>query len=340
MATNQSARRRLSLVSMSATAAVAVILSSIPASVIAQSSAGPGVRARPIRMVIPFPPGNSGDIIARAIMPTATDVMKHTIIIDNRGGASGAIAAEIVANSAPDGSTLLFGTTGLLAINPAMYSKLPYHPVRDFAPVVYCAGSTYTIVTSPSLPVANLKEFVALAKAKPGELNLGSTGAGTGMYLSGVLFNSRAGIKITHVPYKGATDALTDLIAGRIQVMFATTSSAVPYVQSNKVKALAITGTERDPALPQLPTVLETGVADYSSVSFFGVLAPKATPKAIVQRLNEAFVTALKSAEVKQRLATLGVNVAWSTPEEFGDRIKRELEKWTKTVRAIGVQAD
>jgi len=339
MATSQSGRRHLNLALIFATAVMAGILGSMPTSVVAQSSASPGMRARPIRMVIPFPPGNSGDIIARAIMPTATDVMKHTIIIDNRGGASGAIAAEIVASSTPDGTTLLFGTTGLLAINPAMYSKLPYHPVRDFAPVVYCAGSTYTIVVSPALPVSNLKEFVALAKAKPGELNLGSTGAGTGMYLSGVLFNSIAGVKITHVPYKGATDALTDLIAGRIQVMFATTSSAVPYVQSNKVRALAITGTDRDPALPQLPTVLETGVADYTSVSFFGVLAPRATPRAIIQGLNEAFVTALK-AEVKQRLATLGVNVAWSTPEEFGDRIKRELEKWTKTVRAIGVQAD
>lgn len=301
---------------------------------------GGTAQGRPIRMVVPFPPGSAGDVVARAIVPTASDLLKQTIIIDNRGGAAGAIAAEIVAKATPDGQTLLFGTTGLIAINPALYPRLPYDPVRDFSPVALCAGSTYTVVVPNGLPVANLKEFVALARSKPGALNLGSSGAGTSVHMSAELFNSVVGIKTTHVPYKGASEALTDLIAGRIHVMFAATSSAVPFVLSGKVKALAITGTERDPAMPNLPTIMETGVAEYHSIGFFGVLAPPATPKGIVMRLNEGFVASLKTPEVRQRLAALGTFPSGSTPEQFGERIKVELAKWTRAAKAIGARAD
>jgi tripartite-type tricarboxylate transporter receptor subunit TctC len=318
-------------------AVVLALMFCIPLSVFAQLAA---TTARPIRLVVPFPPGSAGDVIARAIVPTATETMKRTIIIDNRGGAAGAIAAEIVVNSPPDGNTLLFGTTGLLAILPAINPKVTYHPLRDFAPVTLTAGSTYTVVVTLSLPVSTLKEFVAFARTKPGELNLGSSGTGTSVHLSGELFNSIVGIKTVHVPYKGATEALTDLIAGRIHVMFASTSSAVPFVRSGKVKALAITGTERDEALPQLPTILETGVADFSSIGFFGVLAPAKTLRAKIASLNEGFVAALKTAEVKQRLAALGVSPAWSTPEQFGERLRLELAKWTKAARTIGARVD
>lgn len=306
----------------------------------AQGTAAPGLQSRPIRMLVPFPPGSAGDVIARALVPTASEIGRRTIIIDNRGGAAGSIAAELAAKSTPDGSTLFFGTTGALAINPAIYARLPYDPVRDFAGVTLAATSTYTIVVSPALPVTNLKEYVAYAKARPGELNLGSSGAGTSVHLSAELFNSVVGIKTIHVPYKGASEALTDLIAGRVHVMFASTSSAVPFVRGGRVKALAITGTERDPAMPELPTVLETGVADYSSVGFFGVLAPVATPKRVIDDLNETFVAALKTGEVKQKFAALGVAVAWSTPQAFNDRIKTEKAKWTKVARAIGAHAD
>lgn len=306
----------------------------------AQTAGSAGAQGRPIRMLVPFPPGSAGDVIARALAPSASEVGRHTIIIDNRGGAAGSIAAEIAAKSTPDGSTLFFGTTGALAINPALYPKLPYDPVRDFAGVTLCATSTYTIVVAPALPVTTLKDYVAYAKARPGELNLGSSGAGTSVHLSAELFHSVVGVKTTHVPYKGAAEALTDLIAGRVHIMFASTSSAVPFVRSGKVKALAITGTERDPALPELPTVLETGVADYSSVGFFGVLAPVATPKAVINRLNATFVTALKTAEVKQKFAALGVAVTWSTPEAFGERVKTEKAKWTKVARSLGARAD
>jgi tripartite-type tricarboxylate transporter receptor subunit TctC len=316
----------------------AAIVMSMTSGAFAQ--AGATAQGRPIRMLVPFPPGSAGDVIARALAPMASEIGRQTIIIDNRGGAAGSIAAELAAKSTPDGSTLFFGTTGALAINPAIYPKLSYDPVRDFAGVTLCATSTYTIVVSPALPVANLKEYVAYAKARPGELNLGSSGAGTSVHLSAELFNSVVGIKTIHVPYKGASEALTDLIAGRVHVMFASTSSAVPFVRGGRVKALAITGTERDPAMPELPTVLETGVADYSSVGFFGVLVPVATPRAVINRLNETFVAALKTPEVKQKFAALGVAVAWSTPEIFSERIKVEKAKWTKVARAIGAQAD
>lgn len=321
-------------------AVVIALVFSLPLTALAQPAAGSTAQARPLRLVVPFPPGSAGDVIARAIAPTAMEVMKRTIIVDNRGGAAGAIAAEIVAKSTPDGTTLLFGTTGLLAINPAIYPKLTYDPLRDFAPVTLSAGSTYTVVVAPSLPVSTLKEFVAYARARPGELNLGSSGAGTAVHLSAELFNSIVGIKTVHVAYKGATEALTDLIAGRIHMMFASTSSAVPFVRSGKVKALAITGTERDETHPQLPTILETGVADYSAAGFFGVLAPVKTPRAAIDSLNEGFVAALKTAEVKQRLSALGVSPAWSTPEQFSERLRVELAKWTKAARAIGARAD
>ncbi|MGE5525870.1 MAG: Bug family tripartite tricarboxylate transporter substrate binding protein [Rhodospirillaceae bacterium] len=319
-------------------AIVAALAFTASTGVYAQATASP--QGRPIRMLVPFPPGSAGDVIVRALAPTASEIGKQTIIIDNRGGAAGSIAAELAAKSTPDGATLFFGTTGALAINPAIYPKLAYDPVRDFAGVTLCATSTYTIVVSPALPVATLKEYVAYAKARPAELNLGSSGAGTSVHLSAELFNSVVGIKTTHVPYKGASEALTDLIAGRVHVMFASTSSAVPFVRGAKVKALAITGIERDPGMPELPTVQETGVADYNSVGFFGVLASVATPKAIIARLNETFVTALKTDEVKRKFASLGVAVAWSTPEAFGERIKTEKAKWTKVARAIGARAD
>jgi tripartite-type tricarboxylate transporter receptor subunit TctC len=324
---------------MSKVAAIALWLAACaPALALAQGTGGM-TQARPIRIVAPFPPGSAGDVIPRAIIPTIAEIIRQSVIVDNRPGAAGSIAAEIVAKSTPDGATLLFGTTGTIAINAAIYPKLGYDPLRDFAPVTLCARSSYTIVVSPVLPVSTLKEFVAFARTRPGELNLASSGAGTAVHLSGELFNSMVGIKTVHVPYKGATEALTDLIAGRVHVMFASTSSAVPFVRSGRIKALAITTPERDPALPTLPTVIETGVADYQSVGFFGLLAPARTPRSAIARLNESFVAALKTPEVKQRLSALGVDVAWSTPAEFGQVMREEIAKWTKAARAIGYRA-
>lgn len=295
---------------------------------------------RPIRVVAPFPPGSAGDVIPRAVAPGASDVLKQSIFIENRPGAAGGIAAETVAKSAPDGYTLLFGTTGTLAINAALYPKLPYDVQRDFVPVVMCATSSHVIVVAPQLPVTTLKDYIVYAKARPGQLNLASSGAGTAVHLSGELFNSMTGIRTVHIAYKGGAEALTDLIAGRVHVMFASMSSAVTLIRSGKVKALAVTSAERNSAIPELPTVREAALPGYAVSGFFGFLAPVATPRSIVSKLNENIVAALKTPEMKDRLAALGVDVVWSTPEQFGDQIREEIAQWTRAVKSAGAKAD
>jgi len=306
----------------------------------AQSPSASDYPNRPIRIVAPFPPGSAGDVIPRAVAPGAGEVLKQNLFIENRPGAAGGIAAEVVAKSAPDGYTLLFGTTGTLAINAALYPKLSYDVMRDFVPIVLCATSAHVIVVAPQLPVATLKEYIAFAKSKPGQLNLASSGAGTAVHLSGELFNSLTGIKTVHVAYKGGAEALTDLIAGRVHVMFASMSSAVTLIRSGKVKALAVTSAERNAALPDLPTVREAAVPGYNVTGFFGLLAPAGTPRAIVTKLNENITIALKTPETKERLSALGVDVTWSTPEQFGDQIRDEIAQWTRAVKSAGAKAD
>jgi tripartite-type tricarboxylate transporter receptor subunit TctC len=294
---------------------------------------------RPIRVIAPFPPGSAGDIIPRAISPAANEALKQMMIIDNRAGAAGSIAAEIVARAAPDGLTLLFGTTGVLAINPALYPKLPYDPVRDFAPVARVATSQYAVLAAPTLPIKTLKDYIDYARARPGELNVASSGVGTAVHLSGELFHSMTGIKVVHVAYKGATEAITDLMVGRVHIMFASLSSAIPFVRSGKVKVLALTGAQRHPSAPDIPTVKEAAVPEYEASGFFGYLAPVGTPPAIIKRLNEHINSALRQTEVKDKLASFGADVATGTPEQFAAIIRTELAKWTRAVKAAGIQA-
>ncbi len=293
---------------------------------------------RPIRVIAPFPPGSAGDIIPRAIAPNAAEALKQNMIIDNRPGAAGSIAAELVARAAPDGHTLLFGTTGVLAINPYLYSKLAYDPLKDFTPVALTATSQYAIVVAPSLPVKTLKDYVAYARARPGELNVATSGTGTAVHLSGELFHSMTGIKTVHVSYKGATEALTDLMAGRVQVMFASLSSAIPFTRSGKIRMLAITGGQRHPSMPEIPTVREAAVPEYEVTGFFGYLAPAGTPAAVVRRLNETLNSVLKTQEIKDRLAAFGADVATGTPDEFQHIVRTELAKWGRAVTASGVK--
>lgn len=296
------------------------------------------VPARPIRVIAPFPPGSAGDIIPRAIAPEAGAALKQNMIIDNRPGAAGSIAAEIVARAAPDGHTLLFGTTGVLAINPYLYKKLGYDPIKDFAPIGRVALSQYAIVVSPVLPVKTLKDYVAYARARPGELNVGTSGTGTAVHLSGELFHAMTGIKTVHVSYKGATEALTDLMSGRVHVMFASFSSAIPLAKAGKIRMLAITGGQRHAAMPDIPTVREAAVPEYEVSGFFGYLAPAGTPTTVIRRLNETIMPVLKTREVTERLASFGADVSTSTPQEFRDLIKTELVKWSRAVKASGVQ--
>ena len=304
----------------------------------AQTPAAPAHSVRPIRVVAPFPPGSAGDIIPRAIAPNASEALKQNMIIDNRPGAAGSIAAELVARAAPDGHTLLFGTTGVLAINPYLYAKLGYDPLKDFTPVMLAATSQYAIVITPSLPVKTLKDYVAYARARPGELNVATSGTGTAVHLSGELFHSMTGIKTVHVSYKGATEALTDLMAGRVQVMFASLSSAISFTRAGKIRMLAITGGQRHPSMPEIPTVREAAVPEYEVTGFFGYLAPAGTPANTVKRLNETLGAVLKTQDVKDRLAAFGADATTSTPEEFQQVIRVELAKWGRAVKAAGVK--
>ena len=293
-----------------------------------------------MRVVAPFPPGSAGDIIPRALVPGFSEALKQTLFVENRPGAAGAIAAETVAKIPANGTTLLFGTTGTLAINPALYPKLPYDPQKDFAPIVLCTTSPHVIIVAPSLGVTTLQDYVALARSKPDQLNLASSGSGTAVHLSGELFNTIAGIKTMHVPYKGGSEAITDMVSGRVHIMFASLSSALPFVRAGKVTALAITSARRHHSLRDLPTVQEAGVEGYDVVGFFGLLAPAATPAAVINRLNEVFVPVLKTKEAKDRLATLGVDVAWSSPDEFTAQIREELAKWTRAAKGMRAAAD
>jgi tripartite-type tricarboxylate transporter receptor subunit TctC len=294
--------------------------------------------SRPIRVTIPFGPSSAGDTIARAVSPNLSHAIKQTMVMDNRPGAGGNIAAEITANSAPDGYTLMLATIGTHAINASLYPRLPYDPVKDFTAIGLTATSPNTLVVNGSLPVKSVKDLIALAKAKPGELSFASTGVGTSVHLSGELFNSLAGLKTLHVPYKGAPEALTDVLTGRVHFLFASMSSSIGMVKTGKLRALAVTSAKRHPALPELPSMQEAGVPGFEAVAWYGFVGPAGLPRPVVKMLNDALVGALRDEEVKARLANFGCDPVSSTPEEFAAYIKSELAKWAKVVRESGAK--
>jgi tripartite-type tricarboxylate transporter receptor subunit TctC len=296
--------------------------------------------SRPIRILIPFTAGSAADIIARAMEPQLREKLGQAVVIDNRGGAGGNIAADLTAKSAPDGYTLMMGTIGTHAINYSLYSKLPYHPVRDFTPIALVGDSPNVLVTSPRVQANTVKEFIALAKAKPGQLNYGSSGAGTSVHLSGELFNSMAGVKTVHVPFKGASEALSALIGGQIDFMFASLSSAIPQVKAGKLKAFAVTGAQRSPSVPDLPTMGEAALPGFAAAAWYGILGPASIPPPVVGILSKASLSALATKEVQDRLFASGVEVRPGTSEEFSRLIKSEMEKWAKVVKASGAKAD
>lgn len=295
--------------------------------------------SKPIRVVVPFPPGNAGDIIARALGPNLAELLKQNFVIDDRPGAGGVIASEVTKHAPADGYTLMLVTAGTHGINASLYPKLPYDPVKDFTPVGLCASSPNVLVLAPNLPVNGVKELIALAKAKPGELSYGSSGVGTTVHLSGELFNTMAGVKTVHVPYKGATEALTDLIAGRLQFMFASLSSSVQMVKAGRLRGLAVTSAKRHPSLPDLPTMSEI-LPGYEAVAWYGYVGPAGMPKPIVDKLNHALIEALKLPEVKDKLTAVGVDPMTSTAQEFDAYIRSEIPKWAKVVKASGARAE
>ena len=295
--------------------------------------------AKPVRLVVPYPPGGGTDIIGRVVAQKLSDAFGQQVVVDNRGGAGGVIGTEIVARSLPDGYTLLMAPTSHV-INPSIYSKLPYDTVKDFAPITLAASAAIVLATHPSIPVKSVKELIAYAKMKPGELNFGSAGNGTVFHLTGELFKRQAGIEMVHVPFKGGGPTVAALAGGQISAAFETMLALAPHIKSGKVRGLAITSTQRSTVMPDLPTTVELGFPGIVAENSYGFYAPAGTPRVIVMKVNEEIVKSLKQAEVKERFQGLGTEVIGTTPEELGDYVRKELAKWSKTAKEAGARLD
>ena len=305
--------------------------------IVAQAETYP---SKPIRVVVPYPPGGTPDILIRELGPKLTAALGQQIIVENRPGAGGNIGAEVVAKAAPDGYTLVMGTTATHSINQSLYKKLAYDPLKDFVAVALIATMPNVLVVNNDFPVKNVKELIALAKAKPGTITFGSGGNGTTHHLSGALFEKMTGVDMTHVPYKGAGQALPDLIGGQINIMFDNITSSMAYIKSGKLRVLAVTTPKRSAALPDVPTMQEAGVPGYEMSGWFGLLAPAKTPPEIVARLNKAINKILQSIEMKELLAKQGAEIVISTPAEFTAFVKERTDKMTKVVKDSGAQID
>ena len=288
---------------------------------------------------MPLAAGGPGDILARAIGQKLAESVGQPVVIDNRPGANTNIGTEAVAKSAPDGYTLLL-TASTHTINPSLYSKLPFDPIRDFAPVTLVGDTPLVMVLHPSVPATSVKAFIALAKSRPGQINYGSAGSGSTLHLAGEMFNSLAGVKMVHVPYKGVTQAVSDLLGGHLTLMFPGAPIALPHARAGKLVALATTGTRRTPAAPELPTVAEAGVPGFEVTVWYGVLAPAATPQAVITRLHGELVRIVQLPDIRERWATLGADPLTNTPTEFAAFLKADISKWAKVVRESGAKAD
>jgi tripartite-type tricarboxylate transporter receptor subunit TctC len=306
----------------------------------ATHSLAQGFPEKPIRFVVGFTPGGPSDILARALGQKLAERWSQQVVIENRPGAGGNLAAEAVAKSAPDGYTWLLGNNSILATNQSLYRSLGYDPVKDFAPVSLVAVQPNILVVNPQVPVHSVAELIQLAKKTPGKLNDASSGAGAAAHLAGELFKTMAGVDLVHVPYKGAQPALTDVIAGQVQLMFATSASVIPFIKAGKLRALAVTTARRSASVPDLPTVSEAGVPGFEAITWHGVVVPAATPASLVERLNRDIVGALAQPDLRERLAALGAEVHPGTPREFADYIASEIPKWSKVVRDSGARIE
>lgn len=295
---------------------------------------------KPIRIVAPFPPGGPVDILSRTIGNKLSQSLGQAVIVENRAGAAGNIGSDVVAKSAPDGYTLLMGFVGTHAINPSLYSKMPYDNLKDFEPVSLVAEVTIALVVNPSVPATSINELIALARSRPGELTFGSPGNGTPQHLAGELFNSIAGVKMRHIPYKGAVPALTDLLGGQISMIFSSMPPALPHLKSGKLRALGVTSSTRSPVTPELPTIAESGLKGYEVKNWYGIFAPRGTPKEIVAMLNAEIVKILNMPDVKQSLSIQGAEPSTSSPQQFATFVKEETEKWAKIVKYSEVKVD
>jgi tripartite-type tricarboxylate transporter receptor subunit TctC len=296
--------------------------------------------ARPIRLISPYAPGGGSDTLARIIGQWLTASWGKPVVIENRPGAAGSIGAEIAAKASPDGYTALVTPSAVLTINPHLYARLPYDPLRDFAPVTAAANSPFLLVVHPSIPANNVKELIAYARANPQRLSYSSSGNGSSTHLAGVMFAGLAGVELLHVPYRGAAPATVDLLAGRIQLRFSSVVPALPHVRAGKVRALAISSAKRYGPLPDIPTVAESGLPGFAVESFYAVVVPARTPRAIVEKLNAEIVRHLKSGETKARMAADGAEPIGSTPAELTAMIRADLARWAKPVKDSGARAE
>lgn len=296
--------------------------------------------SRPIRFVVPFPAGGTADLIGRLISQQLAEVLGQPVVVENRAGAGGNIGAAMVASAAPDGYTLLQGTIGTHGINPTLYRHLNFDPQKDFEPVARISSGTNVLVVNPNVPVKSVQELIALAKKEPGKLMMGSSGSGSSIHMSGELFQYMTGTRFTHVPYRGGAPAMTDLLGGRVQLMFDNSPTAIPHIQKGSLRPLAVTSAKRLPALPNVPTMIEAGVPDYVVSSWSGIFAPAGTPPAIVEKLNQAVATAFRSEKLRARYAEAGIEIEVMTVPEFRTFVQKEIARWATIVKASGASAD
>ena len=296
--------------------------------------------AKPVRIIVPFPPGGPVDTLSRIVGQQLSPVLGQPVITDNRPGANGIIGTDLAGKAAPDGYTLLMGNLGPLAINVSLYHKLPYDPVRSFAPVAMVAVAPQILVAHPSLPVRSAQELVRLAKTRPGQLVYGSPGTGSGAHLSMELFKIMSTVNILHIPYKGATPALADLLSGQTSLVLSSIVPAQPFVKTGRLRGLAVTGRTRTLALPGVPTMAESGLPDFEAMAWFGVLAPAGTPQSIVSRLNSEIAGILRKPEIRNQLAGFGSEPGGGAPDEFAAFIKTEISKWRKVIMDAGIKEE
>jgi tripartite-type tricarboxylate transporter receptor subunit TctC len=296
--------------------------------------------AKPIRIVVPFPAGGIADLFARLIGQKFNEAWGQPAVVENRPGAGGNIGAEHVAKAPPDGYTLVMGSIGTHSVNVSLFSKLGYEPLRDFVPVALVMEAEGLLVLHPSVPVRSVRELIALAKTRPGQLSYASAGNGTAGHLSGELFKSMAKVDMVHVPYKGNVPAIVDLIAGQTSLLFATMPTVLPQVQAGRLKALAVTGSSRSPAAPELPTIAEAALPGYSVTNWIGLFAPAGTPRDIVSKLNAEAIRIMQAPDIQKRLVNEGAKFTPLSPDDFGAFVKSEITKWAAVVRAAGIRVD
>lgn len=325
---------------MRPSAFAAALLSILAAAAMPAPAAAQAYPAKPIRLICPFPPAGAVDIASRAIADAMSKTIGQTVAVENKPGAGGNLGAEAAARAAPDGYTIFMSTSGIQAINPALYAKMPVDVNKELVPVAPLVSLNNVLVLHPSVKANSVQEVIALAKANPGKIPYASSGNGTSIHMSGAMFTHLTGTELIHIPYKGSGPATTDLLAGQVLMMFDNIPSSLPHIRSGRLKALATTGAKRDPALPDLPTIAEAGVAGYESGVWFGLMAPAGTPKEIIAKLNAESVKGAKSPEFVKRMGDLGYNMIPASPEAMAELIKQEIARWTPIVKASGAKVD